>query len=75
MTTLYTKAEFCFMDKDGEIAWGEVGWIKSEWDGAVSDEEKDRMNFAYKVAEDYLKPLMKVEFEITYIIALKKGEL
>lgn len=75
MTTLYIRAEFCFMDKDGEIALGEVGWIKSEWDGSVNDKEKDRMNFAHKAAEDYLKPLMKVEFEITYITALKKGEL
>jgi len=74
MTTLYVKAEFSFLDKDGEIALGTVSWIKADWEH-VSDIEAERMEFAHKVAEDYLKTIMSVKFDIDYLIALKKSEI
>ena len=74
MTTLYVKAEFSFLDKDGDVALGTVSWIKADWDN-ISDIEAERMEFAHKVAEDYLKAIMSVKFEILYLTALKKPEI
>ena len=74
MATLYIKAEFCFLDNDGEIVLGKVSWIKADWEH-VSDIEEERMEFAHKVAEDYLKTIMSVKFDIIYLIALKKPEI
>ena len=70
MTKLYIKAEFTFVDLGGHAGVGKVGWLRADW-----DEVKDRYEFAYETARDYLKQLMLVEHDVTYIIALKKGEV
>ena len=70
MIKLYIMAEFTFVDLTGQAGVGKVGWLKADWDGV-----RDRYDFAYEAARDYLKQLMLVGHDVTYIVALKKGEL
>lgn len=78
MRDLHISAEFTFLDKCGNTVKGKVSGLKTDspFDEIKTlAEEVDKVNFARKYAEDYLKDVLGVDFNICYMIALLEGEL
>jgi hypothetical protein len=66
MKKLLIYFEFSFKSPYGERAKGLVKWLQADWEGGS---EEESVHFAHTVAENYLKSIMSVDFNVYYVIA------
>jgi hypothetical protein len=71
MKKLLIYFEFSFKSPEGERATGIVKWLQADWGGGS---EKEGIDFAYTAAENYLKNLLSVDFNVYYVMTSLGGK-